>query len=89
MYTTRIARRVPRRKELTKSVLENAKLYGLTVEEYRQSCLDWLQNEGYDEWGNEYNDVYEWLTIPHAPRHPKDDPFDGGRGAGMLGYPEE
>jgi hypothetical protein len=66
-----IARRVPKREEITKSISKNAALYGLSVEEYKSACSDWLGSEGYDGYGNAYEDVYEWLTITHGRQTPE------------------
>lgn len=81
-----IAHNIPDRSELTSSVSQNAALYGLTVEEYRAACKMWLEEEGYDDCGGAYNDVHEWLTIPHGK--PPSDPIDGGRSAGAMGQQE-
>jgi len=66
MMMNTIAKRFPDKSELTKSVSENAALYGLTVMEYKQACEDWLQNGGYDESGRSYDMPHDWLTLPHG-----------------------
>lgn len=79
-----IARKIPAQSELTKSKSANAALYGLTVDEYSSACQDWLENEGFDGEGNAYDNVYQWLTLPHN-RNIETDLIDGGRGAGTFG----
>jgi hypothetical protein len=53
--------------------------YGLTIEEFNRASYDFLQSEGYDDMGNEYNSLHYWLIIPHkefidrTPRYKADD----------------
>ncbi len=62
---------------------EFAASVGLTVEELRREEMAFLQNEGYDDAGNEYEILGKWLNR----KQPKQtaDPIDGGRGAGQYG----
>jgi hypothetical protein len=62
---------------------EYATLKGLTLEQLKRENLAYLQCEGYDEDGNEYETLDAWLDRRRlfGPR----DPFDGGRGAGQYG----
>ena len=43
--------------------LEVAQAYGLTVAELGNEMYQFLQNEGYDEDGNEYHNLHDWLTM--------------------------
>ena len=56
---------------------------GLTLGELRKEGMAFLQNEGYDDAGNEHETLGEWLNR----KQPKQtvDPIDGGRGAGQYG----
>lgn len=62
---------------------EYAASKGITEEELKREMLDFLNCEGYDDSGNEYETLDAWL----ARKQPRQtlDPVDGGRGAGMLG----
>lgn len=57
--------------------------YGITVERLNQEMMEYLQSEGYDDKGNEYETLDAWI----ARKSPKQtvDPVDGGRGAGQYG----
>uniref|UniRef100_A0A6M3JMW4 Uncharacterized protein n=1 Tax=viral metagenome TaxID=1070528 RepID=A0A6M3JMW4_9ZZZZ len=46
---------------------EIAAAYGMTVGAFNRQATQFLQCEGYDEEGNEYNDLHEWLTKEYAP----------------------
>ncbi len=41
--------------------LDVAKKYGLTVEQLRDEKMAWLNCEGYDDDGNEYETLHDWL----------------------------
>ena len=62
---------------------EYAASKGITLEQLRAENMAFLQCEGYDDAGNEYETLDAWLDR----KQPKQtlDPVDGGRGAGMLG----
>jgi hypothetical protein len=60
-----IAKRIPER-PLAGKTIEVAEGYGLTREEFRAAQLNFLQNEGYDDMGNEYYTLHDWLTRPHG-----------------------
>lgn len=45
---------------------EVAMAYGLTIDELNRAMNNFLQSEGYDGEGNEYNSLHDWLTIPHG-----------------------
>jgi hypothetical protein len=59
-----IARKIPERPVNGKKS-EVARSYGLTVQELSKAMTDFLQNEGYDDMDNEYNNLHAWLTRPH------------------------
>ena len=62
---------------------EYATTKGITLEQLRDENMAFLQCEGYDDAGNEYETLDAWLDR----KQPKQtlDSVDGGRGAGMLG----
>ena len=60
-----IAKRIPELKERSGKRSEVAAAYGLTVEQFSQASMDFLQNEGYDGSGNEYQTLHDWLTQDH------------------------
>ena len=62
---------------------EYAAKKGLTVEALREQELAWLQNEGYDDDGKEYETLDAW--IDRKPARMSYDPYDGGRGSGNYG----
>jgi len=62
---------------------EYAKLKGLTLEQLKAENMAFLQCEGYDDEGNEYETLNDWIDRKQTKQ--TIDPFDGGRGAGMLG----
>lgn len=62
---------------------EYAAKKGITVEKLMQEEMEFLQNEGYDDAGNEYDTLDAW--IDRKPIQDPIDPYDGGRGAGQMG----
>lgn len=62
---------------------EYAKLKGITVEKLNTETIAWLQSEGYDDNGNEYETLNAWLD--RRPTIAPIDPYDGGRGFGQYG----
>ena len=66
---------------------EYAKSKGITLERLQVEQLAFLENEGYDDAGNEYETLDAWIDR----KQPKQiiDPVDGGRGAGQMGYEPE
>ena len=62
---------------------EYAASKGLTLEQLRDESLAFLECEGYDDKGNEYQTLDEWLC--RKPIRPTADPIDGGRGSGAYG----
>ena len=65
------------------TIAEYAKSKGITVERLRAESLEFLNCEGYDDDGNEYETLDAWLD--RKPIRDPYEPYDGGRGAGMLG----
>ena len=61
-----IAKRVPEINERSGKRKDVSKAYGLSVEEFSQASLDFLQNEGCDSNGNEYNTLHDWLVGNHS-----------------------
>jgi len=66
---------------------EYAKSKGITVDKLRDEQVSFAMSEGYDGAGNEYGTLDAWIDR----KQPKQivDPFDGGRGAGQMGYEPE
>ncbi len=62
---------------------ELAAKYHITEEKLNREWMAFVQNEGYDDVGNEYETFGDWLNRK-AIKETRD-PVDGGRGAGMLG----
>jgi len=62
---------------------ELATKHGMTLSQLRAAYQDGDQNEGYDDNGKQYDTFEEWLN--RKPIKESREPFDGGRGAGMLG----
>lgn len=60
-----IAKRVPPVDQRSGKKPEVAAAYGLTVSEFSRAQMDYLQNEGYDGMGNEYETLHDWLTVTH------------------------
>ena len=72
-------------KKMTNS--EYAASKGITVEQLRAENMAFLQCEGYDDAGNEYETLDAWLDRK-APKETMD-PVDGGRGVGQYGKDDE
>ena len=71
------------KKEIEMTNEEFARANGVTMEELRREASAWVQCEGYDEDGKEYDTLIQWLARkPPVQRH---EPIDGGRGAGQYG----
>lgn len=51
--------------------LDLAKKYGLTPEELKSAELSFLENEGFDDNGNEYETLHDWLNrvITRVPKN--------------------
>lgn len=62
---------------------EYAEKKGITVEKLRQEEYDFLQCEGYDDAGNEYETLDAWIDRKQIKE--TCDPYDGGRGTGQMG----
>jgi len=60
-----IARIIPERPVNGKKS-EVAQAYGLSIEELSRAMSNFLQGEGFDAMGNEYDNLHDWLTIPHG-----------------------
>ena len=60
-----IAKRIPDVNECKGKKSDVAKAYGLTIEEFSIASLDFLQNEGFDSNGNEYDTLHDWLLGNH------------------------
>ena len=63
---------------------EYATKYGLTLTQLQVEKMAYLQCEGYDDAGNEYETFDAWLVRRKQSTQTLD-PVDGGRGSGMLG----
>lgn len=50
-----------RRKKVKITYKECAEKYQTTESAVRQSVANWLNSEGYDSMGNEYDNVIDWL----------------------------
>lgn len=73
-----IAKRIPAENEPTagpKAVI--AATFGLTAEEFNSAMMSFLENEGFDGDGNEFKNLYDWLTLPHNTRR-DNTPFQKG-----------
>ncbi len=62
---------------------EYAASKGITIDQLQKEEMDFLQSEGFDDDGVEYQTLGEWLN--RRPVKQIMDPFDGGRGAGQYG----
>ena len=62
---------------------EYAASKGITLEQLQAERMAWLQCEGYDDAGREYDTVDAWLD--RKPVRESRDPYDGPRGAGQYG----
>jgi len=62
---------------------EYAESKGITVERLRSESLAFLNCEGYDGAGNEYDNLDAWLN--RKPIKETREPYDGGRGCGQMG----
>jgi len=62
---------------------EYATKHGITVAQLQREQMAYLQCEGYDDAGNEYDTLDAWLA--RKPIRETRDPYDGGRGAGQYG----
>lgn len=56
---------------------EVAAAYGLTVEEFSRHDCDFLQSEGFDDDGNEYDTLHDWLVSDKKP-HIDNTPWQKG-----------
>ena len=64
-----IAKRIPSENESVAGPRSQvASVYGLSVEEFNAAYQDFVENEGFDGDGNEYQNLHEWLTFPHNTR---------------------
>ena len=63
---------------------EYAKSKGLAVEQLQDEYIAFIENEGYDEYGNEYQTLDRWLDRKAIQAIPE--PIDGGRGMGQGAY---
>ena len=59
-----IARKIPDY-PLSGKISEVAAAYGLTIEEFNRASYNFLQSEGFDDMGKEYNTLHDWLVVPH------------------------
>lgn len=66
-----IAKRIPTDTELKacRRRSELAEAYGLTLDEFNKADLAFLENEGYDSQGNEYDTLHQWLIRGHKQFH--------------------
>lgn len=78
-----IAKRIPREDEPTAGrPADIAPLFGLSLDEFNNARRAFLESEGFDGDGNEYENLFDWLTIPHnrrrdnTPFHKGDDHID-------------
>jgi len=62
---------------------EYAASKGMTLEQLQAERMAFLQTEGYDEAGKEYQTLDAWLA--RKPLQPSYEPVDGGRGMGDWG----
>ena len=62
---------------------ECANKLGISVAELRRQSLEFLQCEGYDDAGHEYDTLDAW--IERKPIMESIDQIDGGRGSGCYG----
>ena len=67
---------------------EKADQLGITVAELRAEQMAFLQSEGYDENGREYETLDKWIERHKRPRRSSYEPVDGGRGFGTYGEEE-
>lgn len=61
--------------------------YGISLETLREQWMDFVQNEGYTDDGEEHNTFGAYLDYVYRFRVQNQEPFDGGRGAGSMGQP--
>jgi len=54
-----------------------ADAYGITVQTLRDAAYDYLQSEGCDDDGTEYDTLHAWITRPNTARH-KNEPYQKG-----------
>lgn len=62
---------------------EYANSKGITVAQFQEAKMAYLQCEGYDDAGNEYDTLDAW--IDRRPVALSYEPDMGGRGVGQLG----
>jgi hypothetical protein len=62
---------------------EYAAKKGITTDRLRAEELAFLESEGYDEAGQEYDTLDAW--IDRKPIREHYEPYDGGRGIGQYG----
>jgi len=60
-----------------------ARSYGLSIGDLNRQMISFLQSEGYDDNGNEYDTLDAWVN--RTPVIDTPDPYDGGRGLGQYG----
>lgn len=73
-----IARRIPGENEVVAGKWADvAPKYGLTVEEIKAAHRAFIENEGFDGQGNEYETFHDWLTLLHNTRR-DNTPFQKG-----------
>lgn len=73
-----IAKKIPSENDPTAGpVAVIAATFGLTVDEFQAAQRAYVENEGFDGDGNEYETLHDWLTLPHNTRRDKT-PFHKG-----------
>ena len=60
-----IAKQIPEIQDVKGKKSDVARAYGLSIEEFTQASLDFLQCEGYDSNVKEYNTLHDWLIGNH------------------------
>lgn len=56
------ARKIPVSDNIRGTIEVVAKAYGLSIAEFNQARLEYLECEGYDSEGNEYETLHAWLV---------------------------
>jgi len=73
-----IAKRIPEESQRRGKKSDVAAAYGLTIAELSNAMQDFLQGEGYNDYGNEAVDLHEWLTMSHTNPKPDKTPWQKG-----------
>ena len=63
---------------------EYADSKGISLKRLQTEYMSFVENEGYDEYGNEYQTFDRWLDRKAIQAIPE--PIDGGRGMGQGAY---